>query len=89
MDGTKSQDDVQQSNLELNFIAPTVTSDGTMVFISSTDVPVLNFFQARRQMGQTLYADVVASIRINSIGELQQLQKNIEETIRNHTNREK
>jgi len=78
-----------QSNLELNHLVPTVISDGNGVFISSGGVPVLTFFQSRRQVDQTLFADVVASIRLNSIEELRQLQHSIEETINTHEKREK
>jgi hypothetical protein len=78
-----------QSNLELNHLVPTVASDGNGVFISNTGVPILTFFQTRRQVGQTLYADVAASIRMNNIDELRQLQRSIEETIETHLKREK
>jgi hypothetical protein len=78
-----------QSNLELNHLVPTVVSDGNGIFISNSGVPVLNFFQTRRQVDQTLFADVVASIRMNNIEELKQLQRSIEETIITHEKREK
>ncbi|MBC7707701.1 hypothetical protein H7Y63_00560 [Polaromonas sp.] len=78
-----------QGNLELNYVVPTVTSDGNGIFISNDgDIPTLTFFQVRRQQGDKVYADVVASVRLGDIQDLNNLQASIEETIRNHKNRE-
>ena len=78
-----------QSNLVLNYITPTVASDGNGVFISNDgNIPTLTFFQVRRQEGDKVYADVVASVRMGSLEDLKNLQSSIEETIRNHTTRE-
>lgn len=78
-----------QSNLQLNHIVPTVTSDGNGIFISNDgNIPTLTFFQVRSQTETKVQADVVASVRMNNLEELQALQSSIEETIRNHTNRE-
>ncbi len=78
-----------QGNLELNHIVPTVASDGNGVFISNDgDIPTLTFFQVRRQIGDKVQADVVASVRMSALEDLKALQASIEETIRNHTNRE-
>lgn len=78
-----------QNNLELNYIVPTVASDGNGVFISNDgNVPTLTFFQMRRQIGDKVYADVVASVRMGDLQDLKNLQASIEETIRNHTQRE-
>ncbi len=78
------------SNLELNYIVPTVASDGSSIFISNDgDVPTVTFFQVRKQAKDSLFADAVASIRMNSLEDLRNLQRSIEEAIRNHTEREK
>ena len=78
-----------QSNLILNYITPTVASDGNGVFISNDgNIPTLTFFQVRRQEGDKVYADVVASVRMGALEDLTNLQASIEETIRNHTTRE-
>lgn len=79
-----------QGNLELNYIVPTVASDGNGVFISNDgDIPTLTFFQVRRQVGDKVHADVVASVRMSALEDLTALQASIEETVRNHANRER
>lgn len=79
----------RQGDLELNYLVPTVASDGNGVFISNDgDVPTLTFFQVRRQAGEKVYADVVASVRLGELQDLKNLQASIEETIRNHISRE-
>lgn len=78
-----------QNNLVLNYITPTVASDGNGVFISNDgNIPTLTFFQVRRQEGDKVFADVVASVRMGALEDLTNLQASIEETIRNHTTRE-
>jgi hypothetical protein len=78
-----------QGNLELTYIVPTVASDGNGVFISNDgDIPTLTFFQVRRQIGDKVQADVVASVRMSSLDDLKALQSSIDETIRNHLSRE-
>ena len=78
-----------QGNLELTYIVPTVASDGNGVFISNDgDIPTLTFFQVRRQVGDRVQADVVASVRMSSLDDLKALQSSIDETIRNHLSRE-
>lgn len=78
------------ANLSLNYLVPTVTTDGNSIFINNDDdVPTITFFQVRRQEGQTLHADAVASIRFNGLQELRNLQKNVDDAINNHKNREK
>lgn len=78
------------SNLVMNYIVPTVTTDGNSIFLSNEgDVPTLTFFQIRRTDGRTVYADAVASIRMSSLEELKNLQKSIGEAIENHQRREK
>ena len=79
----------QQNNLQLNYLVPTVASDGNGVFISNDgNIPTLTFFQVRRQEGDKVFADVVAAVRMSDLQDLKNLQTSIEETIRNHTNRE-
>lgn len=80
---------MQQKSLSLNYLVPTVASDGNAVFINENDVPTLVFFEARRQSDDELRADVVASIRIASLQDLEALQNAIADTIRQHKNREK
>ena len=78
-----------QSNLELNYLTPTVISDGNGIFISNDgNIPTLTFFQMRRQEGDKVFADVVASVRLGDLEDLKNLQASIAETIRNHTTRE-
>ncbi len=78
-----------QSNLQLNHVVPTVASDGHAIFINNEgDIPTLSFFQVRSQDGDHVHADVVASVRMTKLDDLKNLQSSIEETIRNHLNRE-
>ncbi len=80
----------QPANLNLNYLVPTVAADGNGVFISEIgDVPTLTFFQVRKQDGNNVHADVVASVRMNNLDELKNLQSAIEETIRKHAARER
>ena len=79
----------KQSNLQLNYLVPTVASDGNGVFISNDgNIPTLTFFQMRRQEGDKVFADVVASVRMGDIEDLKNLQASIAETISNHLKRE-
>ena len=78
-----------QNNLQLNYLVPTVASDGNGIFISNDgNIPTLTFFQVRRQDGDKVFADVVAAIRLSDLQDLKNLQASIEETIRNHASRE-
>lgn len=78
-----------QNNLQLNYLVPTVASDGNGIFISNDgNIPTLTFFQVRRQEGDKVFADVVAAIRLSDLQDLKNLQASIEETIRNHASRE-
>ena len=78
------------TDLNLNYLVPVVTSDGNGIFIRDSDnIPILTFFQRRKQEGNIISADVVASIRLNSMEELEQLQKSIGNTIKEHRVREK
>ena len=80
---------MQQGNLQLNHIVPTVVSDGHMIFINTEgDVPTLNFFQVRTQDGDHVHADVVASVRLTNLKDLTQLRDTIDQTITDHKNRE-
>lgn len=77
------------STLELNYLVPTVASDGNSIFISNDNgVPTITFFQVRKQSDKALFADAVASIRMNNLDDLRNLQKSIDEAIRSHTERE-
>ena len=89
LDYTVGMKPQNQGNLELTYIVPTVTSDGNGVFISNDgNIPTLTFFQVRRQQGDKVSADIVASVRLSDLQDLKNLQATIEETIRNHTTRE-
>lgn len=80
---------MQPASIDLNYIVPTVAADGNAVFINENDVPTLVFFEARKQDENGLKADVVASVRISSIHDLEHLQQAIADTIEQHKNREK
>ena len=81
---------MQPKNLDLNYVVPTVTTDGNAIFINEAgDVPTLVFFQARKQDDKNLMADVVASVRMNNLTDLENFNKAIADTIRQHKNREK
>lgn len=78
------------ADLNLNYLVPIVTTDGNGIFIRDGDnVPVLTFFQVRKQEGNKVSADVVASVRLNNLAELEQLQKSIATTIKEHKAKEK
>jgi len=84
------QQQFNQTNLDLNYIVPVVVSDGNGVFISEQgDVPMLTFFQVRKQEGNKVSADVVAAVRMNGLADLENLRNSIDETIRKHKNRER
>lgn len=76
------------TNLTLNYLTPTVISDGNVVLINDNDVPTLVFFEARQQDEGVLRADAVASIRLSSLADLEALQKSISDTIQKHCKRE-
>ena len=78
----------QPARLDLRFMVPTISYDGIVVNITSNGIPSVAFFQRRKQDEQAVQADVVASIRFNSIDELKDLQKTIQETIDNNAKRE-
>lgn len=80
---------MQPQNLDLNYIVPTVIADGNGVFINDANVPTLVFFESRKQTETSMQADVVASVRMNSIADLEALQNAIAETIQKHKTREK
>lgn len=78
------------ANLVLNYLAPIVTADGNGVFIRDADnVPVLTFFQVRKQENGNVFADAVAAVQLNNIEALEQLKQAIENTIKEHKNKEK
>jgi hypothetical protein len=84
------QSQFNQTNLDLNYVVPIVVSDGNGVFISDPgDVPMLTFFQVRKQEGNRVSADVVAAVRLNSLTDLENLRNSIDETIRKHKDRER
>jgi len=77
------------ANLELNHLVPTVAADGHIVFIAGgSNIPTLTFFQVRKQEGAKVSADAVASVRMNGLADLENLQKAITETIEQHQTKE-
>lgn len=78
----------QQQNVNLKYLTPTVTSDGNIVMINDQGIPNLLFFQARDQHEGHMHADVVAAVRLNSIDELKNLAKAINDTVKKHQDRE-
>lgn len=80
--------DQPQQDIKLNHLSPTVITDGNVVMISDQGVPTVLFFQARQQHDGHVHGDVVAAVRLNSIDDLKSLSKSIDETIKQHANRE-
>jgi hypothetical protein len=78
-----------QQEINLKYLVPTVATDGHVIFISDNDVPSIMFFQAREQHEGHVHSDVVASVRLGTIADLEGLGKAITDTIKNHKNREK
>jgi hypothetical protein len=77
-----------QQDVNLNHTSPTVVSDGNVVMISDQGVPTLLFFQARQQHEGHVHGDVVAAVRLNSLDDLKNLAKSINDTLKQHQNRE-
>lgn len=80
---------MQPANLNLNYMVPTVVTDGNAVLINESGVSTLVFFEARKQTEDGLQADVVASVRVGDIKDLKALQNAIADTIKQHQTREK
>jgi hypothetical protein len=80
--------DKSQGDVNLRYTAPIVTSDGHVVMINDQGVPTLLFFQAREQHEGHMHGDVVSAVRMNTIEDLKNLAKAIEETIKNYKDRE-
>jgi len=77
-----------QQDINLNYTSPVVTTDGHIVMINDQGVPTLLFFQARQQHEGHVHGDVVAGVRLNNIDDLKNLAKAIDDTIKQHKNRE-
>lgn len=77
-----------QQDINLNYTAPVVTTDGHIVMISDQGVPTVLFFQARQQHEGHLHGDVVAGVRLNNLDELENLAKAITNTVKEHKRRE-
>ncbi|MBX4199750.1 hypothetical protein KW789_02555 [Candidatus Saccharibacteria bacterium] len=78
----------QVNNLHLNYTVPVVANDGHTIFIAEQGPVTLVFFQTRGQSTDHIDADVVAAVRMHSIEELEQFKKAIDNTIKQHKNRE-
>lgn len=80
--------DEGQQDLRLNYTTPVVMTDGNAILVSDQGIPTVLFFQARQQHDGHLHADVVAGVRLNSIDELKNLSKAINDTVKKHQMRE-
>jgi hypothetical protein len=77
-----------QKDLNLNYLVPTVSTDGHVVSINDQGVPFLLFFQARNEHDNHLHADVVAAVRLNNLDDADKLASAIKDTIKKHKTRE-
>jgi hypothetical protein len=80
--------DNPKGDVNLRYTSPVVTTDGNVVMISDQGVPTLLFFQGREQHEGHLHGDVVAAVRLNSLDDLKNFSKSIDETVKNYKNRE-
>ena len=80
--------DKQQQDIKLQYSAPIVVSDGHVVAINDNGVPSILFFQAREQHEGHIHGDVVAAVRMNNVDDLKALAKAIDDTIKQHKDRE-
>ena len=80
---------MNQQEINLKHLVPTVSTDGHAVVISDQGVPTLMFFQAREQHEGHVHGDVVASVRMNNLEDLENLSKSITQTVKEHKSREK
>jgi hypothetical protein len=80
--------DKPANDVNLRYTSPIVTSDGNVVMISDQGVPTVLFFQAREQHEGHVHGDVVSAVRLNSLDDLKNLAKSIDETVKNYKNRE-
>ena len=80
---------MNQKQLRLNYKKPTVATDGQSILINDRGPVTIAFFQIRGESPEALDADVVASVRLHSVAELEQLEKVIKDTLAQHKNREK
>jgi hypothetical protein len=78
-----------QQEINLKHLVPTVATDGHVIFIADNGVPTIMFFQAREQHEGHVHGDVVASVRLGAIEDLEALSKAISDTVKNHKTREK
>lgn len=73
--------------LALNFKEPIVAMDGQNVTITDQGPVNLIFFQFRGETNEAVMADVVAAVRFHTLDELVGLQRLINDTIKQHKNR--
>ncbi len=66
----------------------TVAVDSTAIITKKNGTVDLLFMQITRE-GESPEADVVASVRLNNIAELEDLKKTIEEAVKKHKNAER
>lgn len=76
------------NNLHLNYTVPVVAADGHTIFIAEQGPVTIVFFQARGQATDHVDADVVAAVRLHSVEELEDFKKAIDNTVKQHKNRE-
>jgi hypothetical protein len=78
---------MDETNVNLNYSAPIVTTDGHVVSVTDQGIPTLLFFQGRQQHDDHLHADVVAAVRLNSLDDLNNLGKAIADTVKKQKNK--
>ncbi len=79
---------MDEQNVNLRYTSPVVTTDGHVVMLNDKNVPTILFFQAREQHEEHVHADVVAAVRLNSVDDLKNLAKAINDTVKQNTQRE-
>lgn len=75
--------------LALNFKEPIIAVDGQNVTITEQGPVNLIFFQLRGESQEAVLADVVAAVRFHTLEELRNLQRLINDAIKQHENRKK
>ena len=75
--------------LALNFKKPIVAVDGQNLSITEQGPVNLIFFQLRGETEEAIMADVVAAVRFHTLEELRNLQRLINDTIKQYENRKR
>lgn len=80
---------MQNKRLMLNYRKPIMAVDGNSIFVSEAGPVNIVFFQVRQETADEVNADVVAAVRLHSVEELRNLQRQINDTIKHHENKDK